>query len=49
MARKKKELFSIEGHPWNIESTPWGQEAEHERLYDQASPFELFSLGKCLG
>ena len=28
MARKKKELFSVEGHPWDKENTPWGQEAD---------------------
>ncbi len=28
MARKKKELFPVQGHPWDKESTPWGQEAD---------------------
>jgi hypothetical protein len=40
MARKKKELFPIEGYPWDKESTPWGQEADF--LSNQSSePFEL--------
>jgi hypothetical protein len=29
MARKKKELFPIEGHPWDKQGTPWGQEADY--------------------
>lgn len=28
MARKKKVLFPHEGHPWDKENTPWGQEAD---------------------
>ena len=28
MAKKKKELISVKGPPWDKESTPWGQEAD---------------------
>ncbi len=34
MARKKKELFPIEGPPWDKKNTPWGQEAD---FYSQQS------------
>ena len=29
MARKKKELILHEGHPWDKENSPWGQEADY--------------------
>ncbi len=39
MARKKKELHKIEGDPWSLADTPWGQEAHHFSR-ESGEPFE---------
>ena len=39
MARKKKEQFPIEGHPWDKESTVWGHEADW-RSKEEGDSFE---------
>ena len=29
MKKQKKHEYDIQGHPWSLKDTPWGQEAEH--------------------
>lgn len=39
MARKKKEMYPVDGHPWDRDGTPWGHQASYFSQ-ETGEPFE---------